>query len=110
MDNANATTDWLGGNFGVAVESFNIGFAEERRSLAKGAAKRADKALRAAGFVKQASEKRHTPSQKMGRSEAYSGSSDKRETTYAHPDGRTCRMIERHMKYGQSSVAVHQNR
>lgn len=99
-----AATNWLDA---VAVETFN---GQDRNDQRKASAKRATKALQAVGFTKIAAEKRHTASQPLGRSLAYSGTYDSRRTNFLHADGRECTMIERWSKYGDATVAVHAKR
>ena len=100
----NQWTSGTGEANGVAVQRFND------LKDAKQAAKEAHKELTKAGFVRGEKEKKHTPSQKMGRSEAYSGASDRIRTPYVHADGRKATLIERYPKYGEKSVAIHHER
>lgn len=98
---------WAEPKIGVKAKQFN---GPDRAEQRKAAVKDAHKELTKAGFEKEASEKKHTPSQKLGRSTAYSGTYDKRESMYVHSDGRRVRLIERWSKYGDHSVAVHHAR
>lgn len=72
----------------------------------KEAVKQIHKQLIKAGFKKDSAEKVHTPSQKMGRSTAYSGTYDKRETSYTDDSGRKAVVKETWGKYADHTVAV----
>lgn len=85
--------------------SINIG---QETKEAREYAKQLHKELRQEGFKpdEKGRVKTHSPSQKMGKSEAWSGSSDRAETAYKHPDGRTAELREKYPKYGDKEVVL----
>lgn len=97
-------TKGTGEDIGVVAQEY------QDKEHHKIALKEAHKDLTNAGFIKQSTEKKHVPSQKMGRSTAYSGSSDKSRTQYQHSDGRKAVLISRSHKFGPHSVAIHHDR
>ncbi len=100
-----------GGETGYVVQRYENQYTPEGMisgaDLARVGAKEAHKQLTKAGYVKSApTTHKFEPSQKMGRSQAYSGSSKRSETLYVHPDKRTAVLKVDYQKYHESRVVV----
>lgn len=119
LSNPEGINQWTNvGPTGIAVKYYANDYSNlstvgmiKGADLARVGAKEAHHALTKAGYVKVApTVQKFRPSEKMGRSTAYTGSSKSSETQYAHPDGRMAVLKADYQKYRDSSVVVrHKN-